>query len=866
MVTRKNSKEQLFMASAVRAVIVLVPLLSLLMLGRLAADWIEVAQITGERPGPAAPRGFDWVQWEDVDGEIVATYVYPGGTAHQQGLVEGAVLIQLEFRQLFSADDVKRVVEGIPPGSVLTYDVFEPRPGDTRAPVSYDIPITRYPTFLYPLSQLLWQMALWGFGIAAFLHVLGLVIVAPLAGRTRRARRTTALFIAASAWVIGNLGRLLAVTAFGPPVEGLYSVAFYGLSLIALVGWVLFPALLLHVVVSDIRLLRARAGNLRYVLFLPSVVLGGLIVATIIGGAIGPLTLDNLIAPILFYVCCYVALASGLGMAAGATRGGRRDPHATEAVPAATAWSRAGSGVVCLIAMLAALVVVGVMPLPGDVSDATVGAVILLIQLLSLAPVGLVSIATLRHGRAETVISGAMGYLAVLCAVFFMVLVGLLLIEQRIEDAAGWTHAVLSSIYVVVLLVLVERGLHLVRRRGGRWLMTERQRARERLRQFGERMRFILDPQRLADATVAAVGQALDARSAVLFLRDPSSNGQSEDRWIRASFRPEPPYFTDIELRRIWHRIQMEGTVWARNAELDESDIPGEDRLLLTSFGAALAIPVAGGESDPEVLGLLVLGRKSRRRAVYNLEDVALLRALAGQLALAVERLVLIEREKALIRETAEAQLTALRAQINPHFLFNTLNTIASLIAESPDDAERVVERLARIFRYILQTGGRTFVPLKEEITLVQNYLAIERARFGSKLRIQHDWDPALMEIEVPAFALQTIVENAVKHGIERQRGGGSIRLSSRLAGETGLAEIEVADSGVGIPAIFTDATGDGMPSGDAEGAFFGVGLRNVADRLERLYGRRDLLRFRSGQETGTSVTITLPLVRETIL
>jgi two-component system, LytTR family, sensor kinase len=252
-------------------------------------------------------------------------------------------------------------------------------------------------------------------------------------------------------------------------------------------------------------------------------------------------------------------------------------------------------------------------------------------------------------------------------------------------------------------------------------------------------------------------------------------------------------------LAPVWEHLQHAGTVWARNGELNESALPDADEARLRQSGAVLAVPIAGG--SPEPVGLLVLGRKARRRAVYNLEDVSLLRALAGQLALAVERLALLEREKALVRRTAEARLTALRAQINPHFLFNALNTIAALIAERPDEAEHAVERLARIFRHVLQTEGQTFVPLREELHLVDDYLAIEQARFGKKLWVEQDWGQAGLDLPIPAFALQTLVENAVKHGIERRRGGGTLSLSARPEGD--LLVITVRDTGAGIPALY---------------------------------------------------------------
>ncbi len=825
---------------ALRVFVVLVPLVSLLMLGRLVADWWTIARVTGETPTASAPRGFDWVQWQDRDGEIVAAYVYPGGTAYAAGLREDAVLYQFEFQQFFSAEDVKRAVEGVTPGDVLVYDVVQ----DDQLQ-SFEIPISRYPTFLYPLGSVLWQASLWGFALVAFLHLLGLVIVAPLVTRSRRARRTFALFAAASLWVFGNLVRLLSLTFIGPPMGGAYATFFQAVTLLALGGWVLFPALLLHHVLADVAQLRARV--LAVAVYLPAVVLGSAVVGAVLWGSVGPLTLDALIAPILFYVCCYVAAATGLTLVA-------RTPDETpegDAVPASTAWSRAGSAGVFALALLGALSVYGIVPLPGAVSDAGVGGLIVLIQLLSLAPVGLASVATLRYGRADAVVTRALVYVMLFGAAFFVVVGGLLLVERVLpSDLGGWPHSVVAGVYVVLLMLLAERGARVLRRYAAKWFVTERQRARSRLRGFSERVRLILDAHRLAQETVQTVGEALDVRSAVLFLRDPAGG----DAWVRATYHPDPPYFTEAELRKVWDRLQQAGTVWARNAELDESNLSPEEDRLLQQHGVALAVPVAGGATEPA--GLLVLGRKARRRAVYNLEDVAILRSLGGQLALAVERLALIEREKALVRQSAEAQLAALRAQINPHFLFNTLNTIAALIEQDPHEAEGTVERLARIFRYILQTGSRTFVPLADEARLVEDYLAIEQARFGDKLRIEHDWDPALRDLPVPAFAVQTLVENAVKHGIERKRGGGTLTLASRRNGD--CAEVCVTDTGLGIPALF--GGGDGIADLDAPPEFFGIGLQNVAARLEQLYGRSDLLRFASAPDAGTTARLLIPL------
>jgi signal transduction histidine kinase len=825
------------------------------MLGRLVADWVEIANVTGEAPRASAPRGFDWVQWQDRDGEIVAAYVYPGGTAYVAGLREDAVLYQLEFQQFFSAEDVKRAVEGVAPGDVLVYDVVQ-----RGQPQSFEIRISRYPTFLYPLSGPLWQASLWGFAVVAFLHLLGLIIVAPLAGRSPRARRSFALFLAASLWVIGNLVRLGCVTLLGPPMGGTYATFFQAVTLLALGGWVLFPALLLRSVLADLGPHHALGLPFRVAIFLPAVVLGVAVTVAVTVGSIGPLTVDALIAPILFYVCCYVAAATALTLALRATSGAPEDDE----VLAATTWSRAGSAAVFLVAALGALSVYGIVPVPGAVSDATVGWLIVLIQLLSLAPVGLASVAALRHGRADSVVTRALAAVTVYGAVFFIVVGGLVVLERAAPlEATGWPRSILTAVYVVLLLFAVEWLARPLRKRVSGLFVTDRQRARARLRAFSERMRLLLDPERLAQETVETAGEALGARSAVLFLRLPTSgtaetngpNGADEEGWITARYHAEAPYFTPTELAAVWERLQRAGTVWARNAELNESDLSPADDRVLRRQGVALALPVAGGETEPS--GLLVLGRKAQRRAVYNLEDVAMLRSLCGQLALAAERLALIEREKALAKESAEAQLVALRAQINPHFLFNALNTISALVEEKPREAEGTVERLAAIFRYTLRTGSQTFVPLADEVRLVEDYLAIERVRFGSALTVEQDWDPALADLPVPAFAVQTLVENAVKHGIERKRGGGTLTLSSARV-DDGLARIRVADTGLGIPALF--GGGDGLARGAAEPtSFYGIGLRNVAARLERLYERSDLLRITSAPESGTTAELLIP-------
>ena len=206
-----------------------------------------------------------------------------------------------------------------------------------------------------------------------------------------------------------------------------------------------------------------------------------------------------------------------------------------------------------------------------------------------------------------------------------------------------------------------------------------------------------------------------------------------------------------------------------------------------------------------------------------------------------VERARAAEQARA---ELAQAELRALRAQIQPHFLFNTLNTIAALIAENPRAAEETVTRLAEAFRYTLEASDRERVPLGRELQFVRDLLAIARVRFGERLRVEEDIEPGLEDVPVPGLLLQPLVENAVRHGLEGRPDGITVRLEVRRAGDRLL--LTVADTGTG----FDDgrrATGNGF------------GLHSVRERLRAL-GPPHALDIRSTPGEGTRVTLTLPI------
>lgn len=204
-----------------------------------------------------------------------------------------------------------------------------------------------------------------------------------------------------------------------------------------------------------------------------------------------------------------------------------------------------------------------------------------------------------------------------------------------------------------------------------------------------------------------------------------------------------------------------------------------------------------------------------------------------------------LEEQKHLL---LEARLDALQRQINPHFLFNTLNSIASLVRVKPELAREMTVKLANILRALLKDHD-TYVPLSNELSFTDDYLDIEVVRFGAeKLRVEKEIDPQTLDVLVPSILLQPLIENSIKHGLEPRIHGGTVTLRSKLNGDRVL--IEVADDGVGMG----DRPRTGLHNSGA-----GIGMKNVQERLEVLYGTQATFKVVSNPGRGTRVSIEIP-------
>lgn len=201
-----------------------------------------------------------------------------------------------------------------------------------------------------------------------------------------------------------------------------------------------------------------------------------------------------------------------------------------------------------------------------------------------------------------------------------------------------------------------------------------------------------------------------------------------------------------------------------------------------------------------------------------------------------------------------EARLDALQRQINPHFLFNTLNSITSLVRVKPELAREMIVKLANILRVLLKER-EAFVPLRDELAFTDDYLDIEVVRFGEKLKVVKEIAPDTLDVVVPGMLLQPLIENSIKHGLEPRISGGTVTIRSRIS-DSKMLVVEVEDDGVGIPVERDDSSPLKGP-----GSGTGIGMRNVRERMEVQYGTLGSVEINSRPGRGTKVTLRMPIL-----
>lgn len=281
-------------------------------------------------------------------------------------------------------------------------------------------------------------------------------------------------------------------------------------------------------------------------------------------------------------------------------------------------------------------------------------------------------------------------------------------------------------------------------------------------------------------------------------------------------------------------------------SRLTDERTDGVDLIQNTFDRVSIIIPTAEEPHPVIEFRELAGGRRLLSDDVSFLESVAFIVARRiDALRVDHERCEREYREQEFVRLATEAQLTALRSQINPHFLFNALTTIGYLIKAAPERAFDTLLRLTQLLRGVLKTTGE-FTTLGEEIRIIESYLDIERARFEERLAVTIIVAEDLKTIEIPSLVLQPLVENAIKHAVSENRNGGAVEVSARML--NGTLIMSVSDTGRGDdPTAVSDNSG-------------GVGLANIRERLAAYYDDAASLALRENPYGGTTAEIAIPL------
>jgi sensor histidine kinase YesM len=328
-----------------------------------------------------------------------------------------------------------------------------------------------------------------------------------------------------------------------------------------------------------------------------------------------------------------------------------------------------------------------------------------------------------------------------------------------------------------------------------------------------------------------------------------------ETSWIKLDESTDPRINGATSLAQTAAALR-ENRLSKRDADVEADAL---DRIVIASSrssGATVLIPTAEPPSYALIIGELSAGRRLLSDDVSMLEAVAFVVARQlDKLRITHERCEQTLREQEISKLVTEAELRALRAQINPHFLFNALTTIGYLIQTAPANALGTLMRLTELLRAVLRPGGE-FVTLGEEITLIESYLDIERARFEERLRTSFEVPESLRSIRIPTLLIQPLVENAIKHGIAPCRGGGEVIVSAQV-------EDLMSERSAASPALCITVRDTGAGASDIEIARArrrGLGIANVEQRLNCYYGSSANLSIKSARGLGTKVEVWLPL------
>lgn len=762
-------------------------------------------RIPGHSHAASGFGGNDWVTWADGPEGVTAAKIHPliKGNRLLRSLYiqEGDILRRLDYQDVYKAEMVDQVVRKSPPGTVLLFQVDRANSNSgIRSWESVFVENSFDPLFNFTESNALWSIFPWIVVGGAFLSLISLFIIFPII----RSRWQDAWplfgvillsFLLFFAMVARHLNLLVRVDYHSVGFEKGFITVFSVL-------------LMLHGLIS----LRSKLRKAWIWTLLPGLAVAGYFtfrLSQALSGdhfeAYGQIVEAFLLGFLLLHVFLVLLLS-----VAEKWKGRSKIDRVFHLLSFLYVLPLAS---ICLV--LTPLDLVSVSPLGHEwLMFLSLGAVMI--------PMISATASQLKFGRVSVVLTSSLQYFvfAALSLLFYFLL-------DRVLAELGLTFKYKEYLQVSALIVvmLVLRWVYRsYESRLRRYFVLAQQDRRDTIDRFIAQIPQYASSQRLLDDLASGLRDYFGAALVTVWMKGQENAGDA-------------PKMETNRLEKVFAYLQLNQVFWTRSRQVTLGALPKEVETPLSespySFANALAV-------NDDIYGLLLISRK--KRGVFNLEDLEIISRTIQQTQLTLGVLHLLERERLLLQKNYEANLTALRSQINPHFLFNTLNTISALIHDAPDDAEEAVEKLAFIFRYTLKQSSRTLVTLREEMSLVQTYLEIEKIRFGERLELRYDLDRDMQEVELPAFVVQTIVENAIKHGIAKIIEKGVVAISAGRKGDS--MEVTIEDNGPGIDhAKITTSTG----------------LNNITTRLEQIYEKKNLLYFENTGR-GTRVTIKIPL------
>lgn len=747
-------------------------------------------------------RGNDWVSWKSTEEGIIADQVHPLPAYKPNAykfIQPGDRLLMLDYTEIMQPNVVDQITAAAAPGHkfiaiVQPDDPYSPNPEEETTFLSNGF----YLTFTFNEIPPYWYAIGWIVGLGAFISLVMLAILFPIIRSNWKENLS----------LMGAVGGAL-LFFFIQLLRHLYLIIESDLESTTFEkAYILIYSVLLFSYAASYFYYKASLKNIY--LFLPSLASAVFLLVRVFQIIYVHHHLKYFHELIEDYTALYflLHLVGGLGLYVVQNWGQKRF---TKIAP--------------LLGILGISILgIGYYSYPLSESVLHREHVLFVYNLLLFFPFVNAAFLQLQFGKVSLVITRTIQYL-----VFFILSIFLyLFISQMFNYLPGIQYRrVLEFISFAILVLILFLIYQANQNRLSKYFVTAQQERLNNLKSFITQIPLYTSSVNLRSDLVEKLMDFFNAETVHLWWSDDNPDNEAEHR-----------YYENQE--QIYQQLAEARTIWSKSKEIASFKFESDAEKDLLSTAYSLICPVT---VDDERHALLMLGRK--RRGVYNLSDLEQINQLIQQTQLTLNVLQLYAREKDLIQQTYEANLTALRSQINPHFLFNTLNSIGELVHESADLAEQAVEKLAFIFRYTLKKSSQNYVPLSDEMSLISTYLDLEKIRFGDRLNAHIDVAKEIKEVPIPAFILMTLTENCIKHGIAKILRDGVVSVSCFKEGDDLMCE--VYDNGPGI---------------DLSRIYKSTGLSNSIARLENIYDRKNLLSFENTGD-GTMVRLRIPLNTE---